>query len=82
VRLNRSYSFGEWKEYGGGSGTFEQLLVSTPNSENPDDPYFVWLWVDWASSEFSTPLTAGSVIPVSMVNPPTLESPFTVDFYD
>ena len=65
-----------------GSGIYNVLMVNTPNSEDPDDNYYLSLWVDWGSNNFSSPFTAGSVIPVRLPDPPPLESPFIVDFYD
>lgn len=82
VRLNRSYSFDGAVDYGSGSGFFEQLSVVTPTSEDPDELYSIYLWADWASAAFDTPFTAGSVIPVSLVDPGEIPSSFTVDFYD
>lgn len=82
MRLNRSYGFDDLRSYSGGSGALDQLLVNTPNSEDPNDSYYISLWTDWGSSNFSSPFTAGSVISVSYPGASPLESPFTVDFYD
>lgn len=82
VRLNRSYGFGDEVEYGEGAGDRSRLSIYTPNGEVPDDPYIIYLWADWVSEDFDSPLQASSVIQVQSSSPITLESPFTVDFYD
>lgn len=82
VRLNRAYGFGDSAFYAPGTGSLDSLDVITPDSEEPDISYHVYLWVDWQSEDFDSPFQAGSVIPVSLVDAPSLPSSFTVDFYD
>lgn len=63
-------------------GDYNQLVVHAPDSEDPEIPYTVNLWVDYVSGEYDTPFTAGSVIPVSWADATPMPSSFTVDFYD
>ena len=82
VRLNHDFGYGDYTVYESGAGDLNNMIVIAPNSEDPGISYGVQLWIDWISAEFDTPFTAGSVIPVSLVDPQPLPSSFTVDFYD
>lgn len=59
VQFKRTYGFGQVYVDG------EQIVVSTPDEEYPEEPYYVQVYVDWNSIEYSEPFRAGTVVECS-----------------
>lgn len=51
------------KDYGFNQSYWnEQFRLITPDLEYPEDPYSMNLYIDWWSSDYNNPFTAGMVI--------------------
>lgn len=75
VQLHRDYGFDQG--YVEPSG---QMVVSTPEEQYPDDPYYVSLYVDWISEEYHNPLSNGDVIECSNGFPYPIEPGWKFSF--
>jgi hypothetical protein len=62
VRLNQDFGIDQRTEWGSITKWYEYLSVGTPSTEYPEDPYFVFCWVDWLSENFNEPFTSGDII--------------------
>lgn len=82
VRVNRDFGINDSKAWGDAAQSFTYLVIDTPTSEYPDNPYSIGLYVDFFSQDYTSPLTAGTVIKCEGPEPMDLYNPFTVDFYD
>ena len=55
AKLNKQYGFGDTINYGGDTG----VKISTPETEYPDDPYWISFDVDYSSQEYNDDLNKG-----------------------
>ena len=65
VQINKNVGYGDSESYGDSSDPGTCFAVYTPGNENPDDPYYVNVYIDWNSVDTYIPISADSVITCS-----------------
>lgn len=76
VRLNRAFGDNGAKTWSTGSAN-GLLIVGTPTTEYPSEPYNVNLYADWVSAEYNQAFTAGQVVACS-VNDAVVSDPVII----
>ena len=80
VRLNRSFGFGQGKQWGSQADEKTSLVVVTPSTEDPQNKYQITIYVDYASPEYDS-FDQGQVIAITNSTYP-IEAGFQVIFRD
>lgn len=72
-----------FKTYGyGSSESFEgsQMQIYTPVDDLPDDPYQVFVFIDWFSEYYSEPFVPGQVVECYNTDPYPIEPDYKFSF--
>lgn len=66
ARINKPWGFGGFWSDGEAS---DSINCHGPNTEAPNDPYFINLWIDFNSSDSSTPYQQGQLVVCAAIAP-------------
>lgn len=63
ARINNPWGFNEgWGIEDGPAGV--QITCGGPSSDNPNNTYYISLWIEFSSEEFNEPFTQGQVLEI------------------
>ena len=70
------------KEWGTSSVTGSVLMITTPETQYPEDPYDISVYVDYRSATYPSEFVAGQVVEVTNDDPVAIDNTYVFDFYD
>lgn len=79
VRLNQDFGIDSGAHWGNGPSDAENYLsILTAETEVPNDPYQIGLWIDWNSINYYEPFTSGQIVECTAPNGVTINNPRVV----